>query len=425
MKLQSKAFLVFVTLGLAVCKVGFAQVVVGSPRIIGANLSSSATASQSTPPGKPGALSTIGSIMARTGPIAQFGAFALRPYATYSFLYGDGLLRVPGEPVNTSRHALTLGLLGELGPTWTLDAATTRSIYSSRLLVNSYDNTFSITGKRTIESWRFGASLSYASNSPIVVETGGQNDEETTRTSIDIAYNVTDRTSIDLSATWSLRLADPKLRESTWTGSNWEQISIAAWFNYRFSPKLGVAAGCIFGEDRLDLGDDMSYAQPHIRLNWRPTDRISLGASGGFEFREVDAVGGNGSENPVYNLNAAYSPTMTTTISLSGSRNTSSSYFNNQTIETTQYTVGVSQRLLQRYFLSVSSSEGTSNYAGTTPSSFTDRDDRFRSYNTSLTTSLSRRGTVSVSYSYSKNSTTSSTFGYSSRQVGAELAYRF
>lgn len=415
-------------IGVALASSGRAQVVVGGPRTVGippSTTSTAATKSTATRPGAPGALSTINSILSKPGPIAELGPIAFRPHLSYSFLYGDGLLRVPGEPVNSARHTITLGLLTEIGRSWNLDVATSRSIYSSRLLVDSFDNSVSLEGKRTFGDWTFGVSGSYASNSPIVVETGGQNDEETTRTAVDVAYKLGDKVFIDATAAWSLRLADPKLQQATWTGSNWEQLSLTTWLNYQISPKISAAIGFLTGEDLLDQGDDMTYYQPQVRMNWRPTDRISLGASGGLEVRTVKGPGGGTSENPVYSCNVSYSPTMTTTLSLAGSRNISTSYFNNQTIESTQYTVSVSQRLLQRFFLTVSGSQGTSKYSGTTLFFFTNRDDEYQSFNTSLGTSFFRRGTASISYSASKNSSNATTFGYSSQQYGAELSYRF
>jgi len=408
---------------LAFSSVARAQVVMGSPRILGTTPPAQENLSRSG--GRPGALSTINSMLAKPGPIAQWGPLAFRPHFSYSFLYGNGLLRVPGEPVNSSRHSVTLGLLTELGSSWSLDAATTRSIYSSRLLVDSFDNSASLEGKRTFGDWTFGLSSAYASNSPIVVETGGQNDEETTRTAVDVSYKVSDRTFIDLTAAWSLRLADPKLQQATWTGSNWEQISITTWINYQFSEKFGASLGLLAGEDRLDKGDDMSYTQPQARINWRPTDRVSIMASTGIEIRKVDAPGGGTTENPVYSLNMSYSPTMTTTVSVGGSRNISTSYFNNQTIESTQYSASISQRLIQRLFLTVSGSLGSSKYAGTTVFFLTNRDDDYESISTSISTSFFRRGKASISYTSSRNSSNATTFGYSSQQMGAELSYRF
>jgi len=320
---------------------------------------------------------------------------------------------------------VTLGLLTELGTSWSLDAATTRSIYSSRLLVDSFDNSATLEGKRSLGDWTLGASGSYASNSPIVVETGGQNDEETTRVAADVAYKLGDKASFDVTVAWSLRLADPKLQQATWTGSNWKQYSATAWLNYQFSSRLIGSAGFQAGRDFLDQGDDMSYTQPQLRINWRPTERISIGASSGIESRKIDIPGGKTIANPVYSVSASYSPTLTTTLSLGGSRTISTSYFNDQTIESTQFSVGLSQRLLQRLFFSVSGSSGTSRYDGTNPFTLTNRDDEYESFNMSISTSFFRRGSASVSYSTSRNSTNATSFGYSSRQFGAEISYRF
>jgi hypothetical protein len=363
--------------------------------------------------------------MSKQGPLAQWGPAALRPYASYSFQYGDGLLRVPGEPVNSSLQMLTLGLLTEIGTTWTLEGALTRSMYSSRLLSDTFDSSVRLTGRWSFDAWRFGVSQGYVSNSPIVAETGGQNYERTTTTGVDVAYSPGDKLSTDASASYSRRLADPRGRSATWTGSDWTQVTVSGWINYQFTPKFSSSVGYLVGWDDLSAGDDMSYSRPQIRARWNPSDRLSFSASSGVERRKVDAVGGKNSDTPVYSATITYNPTLTTSLSLSGTRDTSTSYFNDQTIQTTRVSVGIGQRLLQRYFLSLSASHGESEYTATNTFFIFDRSDEFESYGASVSTSFLRRGSFSVSYNYNRNASDSTVYRFSSRQLGFNVGYRF
>lgn len=402
------------------------QVVMGQPRTPqapAAQRSGIGGASSSTL--RPGALSSIHSALVKQGPLAQWGPVALRPYASYSFQYGDGFLRVPGEPENSSLQMVRLGLLTELGTTWNLEGSIARSMYSSRLLSDTYDSNLRLSGKWSFDSWNIGVSQGYTSDSPIVAETGSQNDERTTTTSANISYNPGDKTSVDISAVRSGRLADPKTQTPTWTGSDWTQISLSGWLNYQATLKVGLSAGYQIGWDDLSRGDDMSYTRPQIRARWQPSDRLIFAASWGVERRKVDAAGGRNNSSPVYDVSVSYSPTLTTSLSLGGTRDTSTSYFNDQTIQTTRLTASVGQRLLQRYFLSLSATYGESEYAATNSFFFTDRSDESHSYAVGLSTSFLRRGSISFSYSWNQNSSNRNIYRFSSSQIGMNVGYRF
>lgn len=409
---------------LAAASLANAQVVMGQPRETKAPPQGSGTsASGSTP--KPGSLSTLRSAMSKQGPLAQWGPAALRPYASYSFQYGDGLLRVPGEPVNSSLQMLTLGILTEIGTVWTLDGSLTRSMYSSRLLSDTFDSSARLSGRWSFDAWNFGASQGYISNSPIVAETGGQNNERTTTTGADVAYSPGDKLSTDASIGYSRRLADPRGRTVTWTGSDWTQITASGWINYQFTSRFSASVGYLLGWDELSAGDDMSYSRPQVRIRWHPTGRLSFATSWGIERREVDAVGGKKSNSPVYDASVTYNPTLTTSLSLSGTRDTSTSYFNDQTIQTTRVSLGIGQRLLQRYFLSLNASRGESEYTATNTFFVFDRSDEFNSYGASVSTSFLLRGSVSLSYNYNRNASNSNVYQFSSRQLGVNVGYRF
>lgn len=399
-----------------------AQVVIGAPR----ETQLSMTASPPPPAaGRPGSLSSIKSILGKQGPLAQWGPLALRPYTSYSITYGNGILRIPGEPVNSAHQRITQGLLCELGTTWTIDGAVTRSLYSNRLLDDSFDNRLHVAGRWTIDDLSFGVSQAYSTNSPIVVETGGQNEEETIRTSVDASYNLGDKTSIEASFSWSKRLADPKLANPSWTGSDWEQTSLSTWLNYQLTLRVNLSFGFMAGKDRLSLGDDMTYTQPQARIRWRPNDRISIAANGGIEKRKVAAAGARNESNPVYGLSVSYNPTLTTSVSFGVSRNVSTSYFNDATIRSTNWNAGINQRILQRFFLSLGTSYGDSKYLPTSNRIVIDRNDEYWSYNAGISTSFLRRGSVSITYSESENNSRASLFEYSSRQVSGEVSYRF
>ena len=355
----------------------------------------------------------------------QWGPLAVRPYVTYAFSYGDGLLRVPGEPVNSSSQTLTPGLLLELGSTWALNTSVSRSSYSSRLLADTYDSNLSLSGNWRLRDWTLSVSQGFTSNAPVVVETGSQNAERTSFTRVAVSFQLGSKSSFDTSVARSNRKANPKTKNAAWTGSDWAGNTASFWANYNASRQVSLSVGTSAGYDDISANPDMTYLQPSGRLRWRPTDKLSVSLSGGFESRKTEGSTGRAMHNPVYDVSLGYAPTLTTSLSLSGSRNVSTAYFNDQTIRGTNWTANIGQRVLQRYFINAGYSEGRSIYSPTTNAIIPARNDKFHSITVGCSTAVLKRGSVSVSYQYSSNASGVSTFGYSSNTISAQLGYRF
>src|SRR5215468_8336505 len=88
----------------------------------------------------------------------EVGPIRLHPHLGYQLLYGDGILRGPGEPAKTALHTLLPGLYLELGPHWDLDASAGINRYSN---AGFHDNTSYHLGLRGLVpledwSWAFG-----------------------------------------------------------------------------------------------------------------------------------------------------------------------------------------------------------------------------------------------------------------------------
>jgi uncharacterized protein (PEP-CTERM system associated) len=103
----------------------------------------------------------------------------------------------------------------------------------------------------------------------------------------------------------------------------------------------------------------------------------------------------------------------------------SPSYFQSQNTETTSFTAGLNQRLLQKFNLGLSGGYTKTDYIATSNTAVVGRTDDTYSFSASLSHSLTKRGTISASYSYSENSSNVTGSAYSSNQIGVQVGYQF
>jgi hypothetical protein len=369
--------------------------------------------------------SSINSTFSNLEPLAVLGALSLTPYINYNVTYGDGILRVPGEPTNTAIHSFTAGVGARYGKYTSFDYSVTQTIYSSRLLENNAGDNASVTYGRSYESWQWGFTQSYSSSKPFLVETAQQTDHQTYSTGLNFGYDFGERTRVGLNAVRSVREAGPTATSAGWTGSDWIQWTTTGSVNYTFSSKLSAGLSMVYGYDEVTATSDMSSFRPQANVYWQPTNKISISLQRGVERRKVEGDGNGYITNPVYSTSLTYRPRPTTSFFGGGSRNVSVSYFNEQLVRNIQWNVGIEQRLLQRFYLTGTVAHGDTAYISTGGVQQAGRDDSFVSYGLRATTRFLRGGTVGLSYDLSENSSTINGFTFRSHQIGGNIGYRF
>ncbi len=403
-----------------------AQAVIGTS--LGSELGGSAPKIEKSTPSaavrwKP--LSSINSALTKQGPLAQWGPIAIRPHFSYSLIYGNGLLRVPGDPENTSVHTLSPGLLMEIGQNSSFDYTISRRIYSSSRLPSSTDHNVRFDTNASYGDLKAGLSASYGVNSPTLVETGGQTNEDTFALNGNALYRLGDRSTLDLGISRSDRSATPVTRSPAWTGSDWTKWWASSWFRYTVSEKFIVSVGLGVGYDEISDNPNMSYTQPQLQVVWRPSDRFSASAEVGLERRKTEDTFGETQENGTYNTSLAYRPFQTTTLSLGANRNISTSYFADQTTQTEGWRLSAEQRVWQRFYLSASTGQGRVAYLPTTNRPFVPRDDRYDTVSFRVSTPIWARGSVALYYQRSHNTSTQTLFEFTTHLYGFEFSYRF
>ena len=385
-----------------------------------------------SPPPRPGlggtqppSLAGLNSAFAALTPLAKWGSLNIRPYMSYQLLYGDGILRVPGEPTNTTQQSVSLGASAGLGKHWKFDYNVGRTWYSTRLIADNTNHAASLSGGISKGDWTFGIFQNYGSNSLTLVETGQQTPAVSYTTGGSVAYQLGSRTLLDVAGSRSTRDSDLPPTAAGGPVPDVEQWSGTVSLHYRFSTKLDIGLGMQFGYDSISISSDMNTSQPQLTVNWRPTSKLSFTGSGGVETRTFKSADSGELENNVYSLAASYQPTQSTGISLSANSAVSPSYFANQVSKTTGWGISAQQRFLQRYFLTGSFSHGKNSYIVTNQNFVVGRDDDFDAFSAGISTTFLSRGSISFSYQKSRNSSTTPGYGFTSSQIGTSIVYRF
>ena len=363
--------------------------------------------------------------------LLQWGPVALHPHVDYQFLYGNGIQSSPGQQQNTIVQEVSPGVQFNLGDHWTLDYTPTLSFYSSSRFRNTVDQSVQLGWGTACGDWFLSGSQSYASSSDPNVETAAQTDQETYSTALNASYQFNDKISLDMGLSQNLNYVGNGASPTNYLQNlaNSKAWSTMDWLNYQFWPRFNAGIGAGFGYTIQDGSPDSINEQYQARVNWRATDKISFQLSGGVEDQQYLSGGASDLVTPIFGATIQYQPFEQTKLSLSASRTVSTSYFQNQVVESTGITGDLNQRLLGKLYLDLSGGYGTSKYISSIGSSSvalsTGRTDNYYSFNARLTRPLLKQGTVSMFYQYSDNSSSQSGFAYTSNQVGIEIGYRY
>jgi hypothetical protein len=348
----------------------------------------------------------------------HWGFVTLHPHASYGILYGDGIQARPGQPMSTTIHHLSGGLVADLGSRWALDYRVMQSLYSNRAFRDSLDQSGSVTGGSTYAGWTWRFFHSSAAGSLPLVETGGQTRQRSHTTVGTLAYAASPRLLLDLSLQQTLHSPENFASTREWP--------VRAWIHYQVA-RLDFAAGAAAGYVGITPGPDMHYRRPQVQLTWRPSDRLSFQVSGGRESRTFRTARPTTLHHTVFGGSANAQITRTTFLTASAERDLAVSYFSRQVSENTRQTVELRQRLLRHFQLSAGAERHRARYVGPFPlvAGGDPRGDRRRAVNVRLATTFRTRGTLALSFQRNRNDSNLEAYRFTSHQYAAEIGYRY
>jgi hypothetical protein len=202
--------------------------------------------------------------------------------------------------------------------------------------------------------------------------------------------------------------------------------------SYRLSEKISLGPSLNVGLEKPQNAGEQTFEQALLGLNYQPTQKISLFAQGGAEFRQYNQ--GGDATNPVFSAGVGYTPFDSTTLSLNAYQSVHSSSANStQTVVNTGVGVSATQRIVQRFYLNLSfnyahndSQSGTGGAApsgGTSTTAGSSQDTL--AYRPSLSFAPSTWTSVAIYYQYLDNESNSSGGTYHDNQMGVAVSAQF
>ena len=198
---------------------------------------------------------------------------------------------------------------------------------------NTVDQNATIAGR-----WRFGslicnARANYRFFSEALHDSGTRARQSRFDFTLNSRYETSSRTSLeaDLNVITHHYDQGSLVNSVEWIDRN--------YLNYQVLPKTNVSAGVTLGYVSVNAGPDQAYEQALTRVTYDTGRHLSAQVFGGVEFRQFS--GGSDLTNPVFGLQALYSPLDGTEVSLSASRLvTNSAEYIGQTIVATEAVLG-------------------------------------------------------------------------------------
>ncbi len=357
----------------------------------------------------------------------QWGPVSFRPSLSYSFSYATGVQSSPGTNSATVVQTFSPNFPFVIGRHWTLDYSPSWTFYSSGQLQNSLDHTASLSWGTSYEDWNLGFSQGYSRSDSPLIETGAQTDQQGFSTALNASYQFNNKLSLSMGVSQNINLINNSGSSTNSFGNlaNSYSWSTMEWLNWQFWPRLNAGIGVGAGYTTQAGSPDSLNEQASGRVNWRATDKTSFQLSVGVQDQQYMSGAAGNLLTPIFGGTIQYQPFKQTMFSLNASRSVSPSYFQSQNTENTSLTASLNQRLLKKFSLGLSGGYSTVNYVATTSGASTGRTDDTYSFSANLSHSLTKRGTISASYSYSENRSGVTGFSYSSNQIGVQVGYQF
>jgi putative beta-barrel porin BBP2 len=206
-----------------------------------------------------------------------------------------------------------------------------------------------------------------------------------------------------------------------------EIFSANLFLNYNYSEKIVVGVGGTAGANRVDAPNpDQTFQQANVRVSYQATGKIDFAAAVGVEFRQFDGNMRDQYVSPVFEIGMNYVPFDGTKISVTANRRTlNSAVLASQDYVVTNISVGVQQRLLQRFFLGVNAGYENSDYFSTVSNSGSTRGDDYFFVQPSIAIRVTRFWTVGAYYLHRANNSSLDAFSFHDNQVGLRSTLEF
>ena len=214
-------------------------------------------------------------------------------------------------------------------------------------------------------------------------------------TGITSHYDYSEKISFDLNADYR-----PIKYQSLLDSS---ETRLQGYVNYNFTPKLTIGLGGVLGFATVERGADQTFEDASVRAVYVATGKLTFTADAGVETRQF-SNGGDNTVNPVFGLAGTWAVREGTTVSINTRRRIfASAIFQEQDYADTGVFAQVTQRMTDRFDLSLAAGYDHLNYTAAGPGVSASRQDNFFFVRPSIQWHATGWCGVGVFYEYSQN----------------------
>lgn len=196
-----------------------------------------------------------------------------------------------------------------------------------------------------------------------------------------------------------------------------------AALRYTYSPKTRIGAAYRAGTFQVGGAGDQQIQRGAVRMEWKPREKIALDLEAGVEHRTYDS---GSSTKPVVEAKIGWTPRPGTEISLSGYRRTEASAFSvGQNYDTTGASIGISQKIGQKWSARVESGLENASYSQVSGTGTANRRDRIIFIRPSVRYQMTDDSQLEWFYRYERNQSNQSGFGFDNHIFGLQFGYQF
>lgn len=350
-----------------------------------------------------------------TPPILRWGPVTAHPFISYGLTYGTGLLTGPGREENTVINTVSPGVSFDLGKYWNLSYTPSLVFYTTDGYQNTVNQSASLSGGTTAGDWGLNLGSSFAKTDNPLVETGQQTEQTSSSTQFGASRPLSSVWTLDLGISQALR----------WTGdfNNTFSWGVQSGLMYQLSQLISVGFDLGAGYDLVEPGTDMTHESLQVAVNGALGEKLSYSLSGGFEIRQFLDTGASQKLSPIMSGSLNYQMTEKTSFNVYANRSVSPSFFNDQFTLATAIGGGLSQRVLGRFFLSLTGGfRWTENNSTLDPTLEVQNTD-YSFVRIGLSSRFLQRGSASIFYLLSQNTSSDAALSFDSNQVGMQLSY--
>lgn len=364
---------------------------------------------------QPAAPAGAGTAPGNLPPLVQWGPVAVRPHASYSYAFADGLRGRSGRVASSYIERFSPGFLLELGKTWSFDYTPTFVNYTSPYFSETVEHTVRMDGVVTRPSWGAKFGQQYKATLSPLLETGRQSKRQQSTTAATFVTMVGRNASFEVAANQKLMFVEAFADAHEW--------SVAPALSYRFSKWVSAGMGMASGYLLLYGASDMVYLRPSLNVVLQSKKTTLTTGIGGEEWHFV-----SGPEKPRRNFNyqadLKYALTSTTLIGVTASRGIGAGYLAKTPSTNLRWAASIEQRFFRWLQVQV---EGGEQRAKSLPvrNPLLARQDRLRSYSGRVSAPFLQRGLVTLTYEKTENQSSNQQFAVASDEIRVEVSYRY